>query len=111
MLALGQANFSLVRVAVLPVKDGDVSHKSGKLALRPVGNLDGQLFPLLLEIDKLDLTDGPRPDVGVVFHQAAMVGVGQSMYRVADYVEANSLGTAVLLEAMIDRSGQIRRGC
>ncbi len=39
-------------------------------------------------------------DVDVVFHQAAAVGVGQSMYRVADYVSVNTLGAGVLLEAI-----------
>jgi dTDP-L-rhamnose 4-epimerase len=36
-----------------------------------------------------------------VIHLAAMVGVGQSMYRIADYTAVNNLGTAVLLEALI----------
>jgi dTDP-L-rhamnose 4-epimerase len=36
-----------------------------------------------------------------VIHLAASVGVGQSMYRIADYVATNDLGTAVLLEALI----------
>ncbi len=48
-------------------------------------------------------------DVDVVFHDAAAVGVGQSMYRIADYVRANSLGAAVLLEAMVARREAIRR--
>jgi dTDP-L-rhamnose 4-epimerase len=38
-----------------------------------------------------------------VIHLAAEVGVGQSMYEIARYVGCNDLGTAVLLEAMIDR--------
>lgn len=38
-----------------------------------------------------------------VFHLAAEVGVGQSMYEIARYVGANDLGTAVLLEALADR--------
>ena len=38
-----------------------------------------------------------------VVHLAAEVGVGQSMYEIARYVGANDLGTAVLLEEMIDR--------
>src|SRR5688572_2989288 len=33
-----------------------------------------------------------------VFHLAARVGVGQSMYEIADYVAANELGTATLLQ-------------
>jgi dTDP-L-rhamnose 4-epimerase len=36
-----------------------------------------------------------------VFHLAAEVGVGQSMYEVSRYVGANDLGTAVLLEQLI----------
>ena len=38
-----------------------------------------------------------------VYHLAAAVGVGQSMYEVAHYTEVNNLGTAVLLEALIER--------
>jgi dTDP-L-rhamnose 4-epimerase len=37
-----------------------------------------------------------------VFHLAAEVGVGQSMYEIARYVGANDLGTAVLLEQLIE---------
>ena len=36
-----------------------------------------------------------------VVHLAAAVGVGQSMYQIAEYTAVNDLGTAVLLEAMI----------
>src|SRR3954454_1777777 len=38
-----------------------------------------------------------------VFHLAAAVGVGQSMYEIADYTSVNNLGTAVLLEALVER--------
>jgi dTDP-L-rhamnose 4-epimerase len=38
-----------------------------------------------------------------VIHLAARVGVGQSMYQIADYVSANTQGTAVLLQALLDR--------
>lgn len=38
-----------------------------------------------------------------VFHYAAAVGVGQSMYQIAEYTAVNNLGTAVLLEALIER--------
>ncbi len=41
-------------------------------------------------------------DVDAVFHFAAMVGVGQSMYQIQDYTEVNNVGTAVLLEALIE---------
>jgi dTDP-L-rhamnose 4-epimerase len=42
-------------------------------------------------------------DVDAVYHFAAKVGVGQSMYQVAGYTEVNNLGTAVLMEEIIDR--------
>jgi dTDP-L-rhamnose 4-epimerase len=42
-------------------------------------------------------------DIDAVYHFAAAVGVGQSMYQVAHYTEVNNLGTAVLLEALIKR--------
>ncbi len=46
-----------------------------------------------------------RALVGVdgVFHLAAMVGVGQSMYEIERYLSVNDVGTAVLLEALIER--------
>jgi dTDP-L-rhamnose 4-epimerase len=42
--------------------------------------------------------------VDAVFHFAARVGVGQSMYEVADYTDVNNRGTTILLEAMIERA-------
>src|SRR5512142_1315926 len=40
--------------------------------------------------------------VDAVVHLAAAVGVGQSMYEVERYVGVNDLGTAVLLQALIE---------
>lgn len=39
--------------------------------------------------------------VDYVVHLAAAVGVGQSMYAIADYTSTNNLGTAVLLEQLL----------
>jgi dTDP-L-rhamnose 4-epimerase len=39
-----------------------------------------------------------------VYHFAAAVGVGQSMYEIAHYTSVNNMGTAVLLEALMKRS-------
>jgi dTDP-L-rhamnose 4-epimerase len=38
----------------------------------------------------------------VVFHMAAAVGVGQSMYEISRYMSVNTIGTAELLQAMLD---------
>lgn len=47
--------------------------------------------------------------IEAVFHQAAAVGVGQSMYEIEHYVSVNSLGAAVVLEALVERRQQLRR--
>jgi len=38
----------------------------------------------------------------VIFHLAAAVGVGQSMYQISDYTATNNLGTANLFQAILD---------
>lgn len=49
------------------------------------------------------LVDQALRGVDGVIHLAAAVGVGQSMYDIASYVEVNETGTAVLLEALSKR--------
>lgn len=41
--------------------------------------------------------------IDAVYHFAAMVGVGQSMYEIERYTDVNNRGTAVLLEALIKK--------
>lgn len=55
------------------------------------------------------LLDSALEGIEVVFHQAAEVGVGQSMYEIERYVGANTLGTAVLLELLAGRRGRVRK--
>jgi dTDP-L-rhamnose 4-epimerase len=47
--------------------------------------------------------------VEVVFHEAAAVGVGQSMYQIEHYVSVNAVGAAVLLEGIVERRAQLRK--
>jgi dTDP-L-rhamnose 4-epimerase len=44
-----------------------------------------------------------------VYHLAAAVGVGQSMYQIRHYMEVNSLGGANLLQALCDRKHSVER--
>lgn len=44
--------------------------------------------------------------IDAVYHFAAMVGVGQSMYEVARYTSVNNEGTATLLQELIQRPVQ-----
>ena len=50
-----------------------------------------------------DVVRGALEGVDAVVHLAARVGVGQSMYEQADYAAANTVGTAVLLDALAER--------
>ena len=47
--------------------------------------------------------------VEVIFHEAAAVGVGQSMYQIAHYVDVNSRGTAVLLDILANEKNSVRK--
>ena len=82
------------------VLDGLVDQVHGPEPRRPA-YLDPEVE--LLVGDVCDRTAVDRALVGVdaVFHFAAAVGVGQSMYELAHYTRVNNLGTAVLLEALI----------
>jgi dTDP-L-rhamnose 4-epimerase len=48
-------------------------------------------------------------DTDVILHLAAAVGVGQSMYQIADYTAVNTLGTANLLQAILDSKVQLEK--
>lgn len=47
--------------------------------------------------------------IDAVFHEAAEVGVGQSMYEIDRYVKANDMGTAVLLQTLVRTRHRLRK--
>ena len=47
--------------------------------------------------------------IDAVFHEAAVVGVGQSMYDIEKYVYQNSLGTAILLDFLANNKHSVKR--
>ena len=47
--------------------------------------------------------------IDVIFHEAAAVGVGQSMYEIERYVDANTRGTAVLLDILANEKHSVRK--
>jgi dTDP-L-rhamnose 4-epimerase len=83
--------------------------------VRAIDNLRGQVHgsnakrPAYLD-DRVEFIHGDVRDaralesaltgVDAVIHLAAAVGVGQSMYEIAEYTSINGLGTAVLMEAL-----------
>lgn len=44
-----------------------------------------------------------------VVHFASAVGVAQSMYEIAEYVRANTLGTAVLLDLLVNTESEVEK--
>ena len=48
-------------------------------------------------------------DIDVIFHEAAMVGVGQSMYQPARYVKINTYGTALLWDCMVNSKTNVKK--
>lgn len=67
-----------------------------------------------LRLETGDIRDGEAltplvREVDVVFHLAAKVGVGQSMYQVRRYTDVNTMGIATLLEALIANRDRVRK--
>ena len=54
------------------------------------------------DVRNAEVLRGALDGVDSVVHLAARVGVGQSMYEPAEYASANTAGTGVLLEALLD---------
>jgi dTDP-L-rhamnose 4-epimerase len=67
------------------------------------GYLDPEVELMVGDVRDRDAVRSALEDVDAVVHLAARVGVGQSMYEIDDYVAVNSLGTAILLQALLDR--------
>lgn len=45
----------------------------------------------------------------IIFHQAACVGVGQSMYQVEKYMSSNTMGTVLLLDILINEPNRVKK--
>lgn len=47
--------------------------------------------------------------IEVIFHEAAAVGVGQSMYQIEKYTDVNMRGTATLLDVLVNEPNSIKK--
>lgn len=91
--------------------------------VRILDNLDGQAHPdggvpphlhRQAEFVRGDVRDADAvrralQDVDAVCHLAAVLGVGQSMYDIRRFVEANSVGAATILDALANGRHAVRR--
>jgi dTDP-L-rhamnose 4-epimerase len=71
-------------------------------AMRPY-YLDPEVELVIGDVRDAEAVSRALDGIDAVCHCAAAVGVGQSMYEIARYVDINDRGTAVLLQALIDR--------
>ena len=114
ILVTGGAGFIGSHLVDALVRDGH--------AVRVLDNFDGQVHggarpeylnpgAAYVEGDVRDREALRRALAGieVVFHDAAVVGVGQSMYQIEKYASANTLGTAVLLETIISERLRLKK--
>ncbi|MFN2431579.1 MAG: NAD-dependent epimerase/dehydratase family protein [Gemmatimonadota bacterium] len=93
------------RVRILDSLDSQVH---GRAPVRPAW-LPAEAELMIGDVRDPEVWPRALREVGAVYHLAAAVGVGQSMYRVADYVAVNALGTANLLQALVDGSRELKR--
>jgi dTDP-L-rhamnose 4-epimerase len=84
------------------VLDSLVTQVHGESADRP-DYLRREAEFILGDVRNPEILDEALSGVDAVYHFVALVGVGQSMYQIAEYTSVNNLGTAVLLERLAKR--------
>jgi dTDP-L-rhamnose 4-epimerase len=90
--------------ALVPQVHGEGEGK-GEAARPRYLNRDAEL--VIGDVRDSAAVDAALDGIDAVFHFAAVLGVGQSMYDVSQYVSVNDIGTAVLMERIIAR--KVRR--
>lgn len=71
-------------------------------------HLPSEVELLFGDVRDRDTVSRALEGIDVIFHFAALVGVGQSMYRIEDYTSVNDCGTATLLETLSERRAHRR---
>ncbi len=85
------------------VLDSLVTQVHGDKPERP-GYLNKNVEFVLGDVRNPEVVDEVLKGVEAVYHFVALVGVGQSMYQIAEYTSVNNLGAAVLLERLVKSS-------
>ncbi|MGE3539050.1 MAG: NAD-dependent epimerase/dehydratase family protein [Candidatus Tectimicrobiota bacterium] len=91
----------LARGHTVRVLDALVPQVHGMTPQRPA-YLDPRAELLVGRVEDADMVAQALDGVESVIHLAAAVGVGQSMYQVTQYCTTNTMGTAALLQTLID---------
>ncbi|MBI4355045.1 MAG: NAD-dependent epimerase/dehydratase family protein [Candidatus Omnitrophica bacterium] len=91
------------RVTVLDNFDPQVHQRSRPAYLNPRAEY------VTGEVQDRSALERLIPQAEVLYHQAAAVGVGQSMYQIAHYMQANTQATAVLLDVLVNTKAKLRK--
>lgn len=113
VLVTGGAGFIGSHVANLLAESGARVRVIDALDTQVHGEEPGFPSHLHAEVERVagdirdrDTLQAALVEVTHVCHLAAAVGVGQSMYEIEHYVDVNNRGTALLLEALMERRVQ-----
>jgi dTDP-L-rhamnose 4-epimerase len=94
-------DYLLERGHSVSVLDALIPQVHGKERRRP-GYLDHRAELVIGRVEDPVVVARALEDVESVIHLASAVGVGQSMYQIVDYCTTNVLGTATLLQAVVN---------
>ncbi|MGI5835431.1 MAG: NAD-dependent epimerase/dehydratase family protein, partial [Chloroflexota bacterium] len=94
-----------LRVSVLDKLDQQV-HGTNR---EPPAYMNPRAQLIIGDVRDRELLMSAMDGAQVVFHLAAAVGVGQSMYEIERYVSANSQGTAVLLDVLANQPHNVQK--
>jgi dTDP-L-rhamnose 4-epimerase len=108
VLVTGGAGFIGSHLVDRLVEEGHSVRIFDNLEAQVHGGLAPEYLNRNAEFIQADICDEERLDralenVDVVFHKAAMVGVGQSMYQPLKYTRVNTLGAATLLDLLVNK--------
>lgn len=114
VLLTGGAGFIGSHIAELLLEHGYSVRIFDSLVEQVHGGAGPRYVPSEAEFIRGDMRDADAlrkalKGVRLLIHDAAEVGVGQSMYEVVRYVDANTRGTAVLLELLANEPHQLEK--
>jgi dTDP-L-rhamnose 4-epimerase len=89
------------------ILDALIPQVHGKVRRQPP-SLDPRVELLVGRVEDPTVVLQALQDIDSVIHLASAVGVGQSMYQIVDYCATNVLGTATLLQTIIDSKRCLR---
>jgi len=61
------------------------------------------------DINNYEIIKDSIKGIDFIFHEASLVGVGQSMYEIKKYTYANTLGTTSLLNALVNEDHNVKK--